>query len=241
MRKVRFRVEDKIYKGNIKDRIIITNNKEVGIDEVEILPPCRPSKIVGIARNYADHADELGNKVPEFPFIFFKPPNTLIGHKDKIKPPENSKNIHYEGEVGIIIGEKTKDIGKKNAIDHILGYTCVNDITARDWQERESQWARAKGSDTFCPIGPCIQTDLDKIRDGISIETRLNGEKRQSSNTSKMVFSISELISNISKFITLNKGDVISTGTPEGVGKIKSNDKIEIKVEKVGTLVNKVA
>lgn len=241
MRKVRFRSENKNYVGKLKEDEIIVDEKSFKTENVDILPPCNPSKIIGIARNYADHADELNNEVPDFPFMFFKPSNTVIGHRDRIIIPKNSEEIHYEGEVGIVIGKKAKMINKKNVNQYIYGYTCVNDVTARKWQREESQWARAKGSDTFCPIGPYIQTNIKKITNGIDIETKLNGEKRQSSNTSNMVFSVPELISSISEFITLNKGDIVSTGTPEGVGEIKSGDNVKIEVENVGTLSNKVA
>ncbi|MDY6776388.1 MAG: fumarylacetoacetate hydrolase family protein [Halobacteria archaeon] len=237
MLEARFEFDGEVYEGVVVQDEILTEDAEFPIGEVEILPPSVPSKVVAVGMNYAEHAEELGSEVPDFPLLFFKPPSSVIGHGDVVEYPETTDRLEYEGEIGVVIDSRCKDVSVDEAAEYIRGYTCVNDVTARDWQEKESQWARAKGMDGFCPVGPFVQTDLS---DSIGVETVVNGEVRQSANTDDTVFSIPEIVSEVSRFMTLEEGDVIATGTPEGVGEIERGDTVEVEVEDVGTLSNEV-
>lgn len=238
MRKARFRVDGGVRGGRLGDGEVVTDEARFSLDDVDLLPPSTPSKVVAVGKNYADHAAELGTDVPDFPLLFFKPPSAVIGPDDDIKYPANSERVDYEGEVGLVIGRECRNVSREEALDYVRGVTCVNDVTARDWQERENQWARAKGTDTFCPIGPCVQTDFT---DSLGVETRVNGEVRQSAQTESMVFGFAELVAEASRFMTLYSGDVIATGTPEGVGALEIGDVVEVEVEGVGVLRNQVA
>lgn len=209
------------------------------LSEVKLLPPCLPTKVVAIGLNYYSHAKEVGQPVPKEPMMFFKPSTSVIGPEDKIINPEGCQRLDYEAELGVVIKSQASHVSKDEAMKYVLGYTCFNDVTARDWQAKDSQWARAKGSDTFSPIGPCIETELDPAN--LLVESYLNGERKQQVNTSDLVFSVPELVSYISQVITLLPGDVIATGTPAGIGPMKSGDTIEIKIERVGTLRNYIA
>lgn len=209
------------------------------LSEVKLLAPCTPSKVVAIGLNYHSHAKEVNQPVPKEPMMFFKPSTSVIGPGDKIIRPEGCQRLDYEAELGVVIRAVASHVAKKDAMKYVLGYTCFNDVTARDWQAKDSQWSRAKGSDTFSPIGPCIETELDPGR--VSVEAYLNGERKQLGNTSDLVFGVPELVSYISQVIRLLPGDVIATGTPHGIGPMQSGDTIEIKVEHVGTLKNQVA
>ena len=195
-----------------------------------------PSKIIAAGLNYKDHAQELGMKIPDEPLIFFKPPSSVVGHEQKIILPDASEQIDYEAELAIVIGKQCKNISVGEAKDHIEGYTCANDITARDLQNKDGQWSRAKGFDTFTPLGPRIAKDIDSLN--LDIKLLLNGEVKQSSNTSQMIFNVFELVSFVSKIMTLYPGDVILTGTPPGIGPISSGDRIEVQIQGVGNLVN---
>lgn len=206
--------------------------------DVKLLPPCLPSKIVAVGLNYKDHAEELGMPIPAEPILFIKPPTTLCGHKDPIIYPPSSTQVDYEAELAIVIGRLTKDIEPADAPDHILGYTCLNDVTARDLQKRDGQWTRAKSFDTFCPVGPWIETDIDPQR--CEVECYLNGELKQHSSTENQIFPPCFLVSFISKIMTLAPGDVIATGTPPGVGPMKVGDKVEIHIKGIGRLTNHV-
>jgi len=206
--------------------------------EARLLAPCVPTKIVAVGLNYQDHAKELGMAVPESPVLFLKPPTSVIGPGDDILYPTMSRQVDYEGELGIVIRDRISRILPGDARKHILGYTCANDVTARDLQKQDGQWTRAKGFDTFCPVGPWIETDLDP--GDLAIETYLNGERRQSSRTSQFVFSIDHLVSFISQVMTLEPGDLIITGTPSGIGPMKSGDEVEVRVEGIGSLKNRV-
>ncbi|MCF7907584.1 MAG: fumarylacetoacetate hydrolase family protein [Candidatus Omnitrophica bacterium] len=197
-----------------------------------------PSKIILAGLNYRDHARELKMKIPKEPVIFFKAPTALIGHGDKIIYPKNVKRLDYEAELALIIKKKAKDVSVKEAKKYILGFTCLNDVTARDLQKKDGQWARAKSFDTFCPIGPCLKTDLDLSN--LRIQTYLNGKLRQDSTTQQLIFSVEYLVSFISKIMTLYPGDIISTGTPPGVGKMEPGDQVEVVIEGIGRLRNKV-
>ncbi|OGN96638.1 MAG: hypothetical protein A2Y89_03370 [Chloroflexi bacterium RBG_13_51_18] len=219
--------------------VIKETHRHYRISDVRLLPPCQPSKIIALGVNYQSHGDEMKSSLPDEPLIFIKPPTSVIGPEDKIIYPPSSERVDYEGELGVVIKSVTRQVSREEAVDHILGYTCVNDVTARDLQAKDRQWTRAKGFDTFCPIGPCIETDLDPF--DLTLATYLNGELKQESRTSQLVFPVDELISFISNVMTLLPGDVISTGTPAGVGPILPGDTIEVKIEGIGTLRNYVA
>jgi 2-keto-4-pentenoate hydratase/2-oxohepta-3-ene-1,7-dioic acid hydratase in catechol pathway len=206
--------------------------------DVTVLPPVSPSKVVCIGLNYRDHAAELNMKLPDEPIIFIKPKTSVIGHLDNIIYPPSSSQVDFEAELGIVLSKEAKNVKLNDAADFIGGYTAVNDVTARDLQRKDGQWTRAKSFDTFCPIGPCIETDLDPMDQNISL--KLNGEFKQKSNTKNMIFNVYELVEFISNIMTLNPGDVIATGTPPGVGPMNVGDTVETEVEDVGVLKNLV-
>ena len=208
--------------------------------KIDIEPDFAPSKIVCVGRNYADHAEELGNEVPKEPLLFLKAPSSIIFDGCEIAIPSQSNQVEHEAELGIVIGRDCKNIGDdEDPFQFVRGYTCINDVTARDLQKTDVQFARAKSFDTFCPLGPQIETKLD-VAD-ISVICRVNGEDRQSGRTSQMVFPVEYLIRYISRQMTLKEGDVIATGTPSGVSMLKPGDVCEIEIEGVGLLTNPVA
>lgn len=198
----------------------------------------KPSKIVAVGLNYLDHAKELNMEVLDEPIIFLKPPTTIIYHGDSIIYPKMATRIDYEAELAVVIAKEAKNISEADAEKYILGYTCLNDVTARDLQRKDGQWTRAKSFDTFCPIGPSIVSGID-VSD-LKIEAYLNGRCVQSSTTKNMIFKIPYLISFISSIMTLKPYDIIATGTPTGVGPMNVGDTIEIRIEKIGSLINKV-
>jgi 2-keto-4-pentenoate hydratase/2-oxohepta-3-ene-1,7-dioic acid hydratase in catechol pathway len=208
------------------------------LEEVEVLPPVSPSKVVCVGLNYSDHAKELDMKLPTEPTLFIKPSTAVIGHEANVIYPADSTQVDYEGELGIVISKETHHVEKDDAIDFIGGYTILNDVTARDKQRKDIQWTRAKSFDTFAPIGPCIETELDPTNQNISL--KLNGEIRQNSNTKQMIFNAYELVEFISNVMTLKPGDVIATGTPPGVGSMHVGDVVEVSIEGVGVLRNTV-
>lgn len=208
------------------------------LSDLKLLPPCTPSKIVALGLNYHSHAREVKMPVPAEPLIFLKPSTSVIGPEDNIVYPESSQRVDYEGELGVVIKTRTWRVSTKEAMTHVLGYTCFNDVTARDLQYRDKQWTRAKSFDTFAAIGPCIETELDP--DNVYLETYLNGELKQQTNTSDLIFSVPELVSFISHIMTLLPGDIIATGTPSGIGPMKPGDTVEVKIEPIGTLRNYV-
>ncbi len=208
------------------------------LEKMRLLEPVWPSKVVAVGLNYTDHAREIGMQIPEEPLIFLKPPSTIIGTDDDIIYPAMSKWVEYEAELAIVIKDTARQVPITKALNHILGYTCANDVTARDLQKKDGQWTRAKGFDTFCPIGPYIVTDIEPHR--LDIELKLNGEVKQSSNTSNMHFKPEFLVSFVSHIMTLCPGDIILTGTPPGVGPIVPGDEVEVTIEGIGTLRNKV-
>lgn len=218
-------------------RIELTG-KTTTVEDVRLLAPVIPrSKVIGIGRNYAAHAAEGGNPVPEQPMIFLVPNTAVVGPGDPVVIPEHlTSEVHYEGELAVIIGRMCKDIEPEEAKKVIFGYTIANDVSARDLQRGDGQWARAKGLDTFCPLGPWIETDLDP--QDLSITTTLDGEVVQDGHTSDMVFGVAELISHCSKAFTLLPGDVILTGTPEGVGPVTAGQRVEIDIDAIGSLGN---
>lgn len=214
-------------------------DKKHNLDEVKLLAPCVPSKIVAIGLNYKDHADEMNKKIPDDPMLFLKPSSSVIAHEENIiYPAHMSSRVDYEGELAVIIKKEAKNVNQDDALSYVLGYTCLNDVTARDLQSKDVQFTRAKGFDTFAPIGPWIETTLNPF--DLEIKTFLNGELKQHSNTSNLIFAVPKLISFISSVMTLYPGDVISTGTPGGISAMNVGDKVEVKIENIGTLTNYV-
>jgi len=210
------------------------------LTDAKLLVPVRPSKIVCVGRNYREHAAELQHEVPSEPLLFFKPPSSLLAPGGTIRRPKLSQRVDYEGELGVVIGRKCFKLGADEDVrPYILGYTCVNDVTARDLQNKDDQWARAKGFDTFCPVGPAVTDEIDPWA-GVGVETRVNGDVRQQGNTRDFIFSLEVMIRYIAEVMTLFPGDLIATGTPKGVGPVVAGDVIEISVEGAGTLRNPV-
>lgn len=249
MKIVRFKYNHKVghglLQGNLVEVIdsqrlpaIVKTNVSLSLNKVKLLPPASPSKIIAVGLNYLNHAQELKMPVPEEPIIFLKPPSAVIGHNDEILLPPQSQQVDFEAELAIIIGRQAHAVAKEAARDYVLGYCCANDVTARDLQKKDGQWSRAKSFDSFCPLGPWIETELEP--DSLNIKLRVNGQERQNSNTKEMIFSCDELISFVSNIMSLLPGDVILTGTPPGVGKLQSGDIVEVEIEKIGVLKNKV-
>jgi|SRR5580658_2135963 2-keto-4-pentenoate hydratase/2-oxohepta-3-ene-1,7-dioic acid hydratase in catechol pathway len=215
----------------------------IPLAQASLLPPVQPSKIVCVGRNYREHAAELGNEVPQEPLLFFKPPSSLLPPDGTILRPKISTRTDYEGELGVVIARRCHQLSDSEDVrPYILGYTCVNDFTARDLQKKDSQWVRGKGYDTFCPVGPVVAngTDIDPWV-GVQVETRVNDEVKQSGNTRDFIFPLDVLIRYISQIMTLEPGDLIATGTPEGVGPVVAGDVIEVSIEGIGRLRNSVA
>jgi len=207
---------------------------------IRFLAPCAATKVVAVGVNYTSHAEEMGSQLPEEPLLFLKPPSSIVGHRETIVYPTHlSRRVDYEGELALVIGRRARRISREEAPEYVLGYTCANDVTARDLQRRDNQWTRAKGFDTFCPLGPVISTDADPS--SLLIRTRVNGVLRQEAWTSEMVFPVDVLISHISQVMTLEPGDVILTGTPSDVGELHPGDMVEVEIEGIGTLTNCVA
>jgi len=249
MRLLKFKYQKKINWGvlegqeilvlkDIPYKKIILSKAKIALNKVKILPPADPSKIILAGLNYRDHAKELGMKIPKEPVIFLKPPTTLIGQNDKIIYPKSVKRLDYEAELAVVIGKKVKNLTLSKVGNAILGYTCLNDVTARDLQFKDGQWTRAKSFDTFCPLGPWLETDLNSKK--LRVKALCNGKEKQNSLTSNFIFPLFYLVSFISKIMTLYPGDVVSTGTPSGVGPMKVGDKIEIEIENLGILTNRV-
>ena len=213
----------------------------IPLAQASLLPPAEPSKIVCVGRNYREHAAELGNEVPQEPLLFFKPPSSLLPPGGTILRPKVSQRTDHEGELGVVIARRCHLLTESDDVrSYILGYTCINDFTARDLQNKDGQWTRAKGFDTFCPVGPVVADGLDPWA-GVQVETRVNGDVRQSGNTQDFIFPINVIIGYISQIMTLEPGDLIATGTPKGVGPVAAGDVIEVSIEGVGKLRNPVA
>ncbi len=206
---------------------------------LRLLAPIIPSKVLGVGKNYHDHAKEMGGDVPDEPRIFFKPATAVIGPEDDIHLPRLSREVHHEAELAVVIGRLTRNVSVENAHHAVIGYTCANDVTARDLQAKDVQYTRAKGFDTFCPLGPWIDTDVDPA-DGLAVQCTVNGEVRQDGSTSDLVFDVAQLIAYCAAFTTLLPGDVILTGTPAGVGPISDGDRVTVLVEGIGELTNGV-
>lgn len=227
-------IEDPFVEGKICKTGAVAN-----LEEMQFLAPCMPSKVVCVGVNYSDHAEEMDHNLPEQPLIFLKPPSAVCAHNDPVIYPRQSQRVDYEAELGVVIGKRAKNVTEEEALDYIFGYTVLNDVTARDLQKRDGQWSRAKGFDSFCPLGPWIVTDLDW--QGLDLCCRVNGETRQQGNTNDMVFGVPQLVSFISKVMTLMPGDVIATGTPSGVGPLRRGDIVEVEISGIGVLRNRIA
>jgi 2-keto-4-pentenoate hydratase/2-oxohepta-3-ene-1,7-dioic acid hydratase in catechol pathway len=232
-------LDDKVGEigGNIFGRYQ-RKEAETPLADVKLLAPSEPTKMLCVGRNYVEHAKELGNEVPKIPLIFMKPPSSVISNGETIILPPQSAQVEHEGELVVVIGKRGRHITTENAKKHILGYTVGNDVTARDLQNSDSQWTRAKGFDTFCPFGPWIDTEFDPA-DSV-VTCRVNGQMRQMASTRDMVFNVGVLISYISSVMTLESGDLIFTGTPSGVGQLKDGDEVSVEIEGLGEIKNKV-
>ena len=254
MKIVRFKYQGAVSYGTLEDGLVTVydgspfptpdagpavfkaTNRHIPLHEVKLLAPCQPSKVVCLGLNYRPHAAELNIKLPELPLLFLKPSTSVIGPGDNIVLPPNPERIDYECELGVVIAKTAKNVAEADYADYVLGYTCFNDVTDRVAQVRDGQWTRAKGYDTFAPTGPCISTGISPFN--LKIETLVNGEIKQSGHTCDLIFGIPKLISFISGIMTLLPGDVIATGTPDGIGPLQAGDTVEIVIEGIGTLRN---
>lgn len=263
MKIVRIKADNKVTYGVLTDDIIhayngdpfqklksfIPSSKKYKSSEIKLLAPCIPSKLVCLGLNYRNHIEETGLPMPELPLLFLKPSSAVIGNEDYIELPNDiagparpdippKDRIDYEGEIGVVIGKEAKGVSENNALDYVLGYTCVNDVSARYAQEFDGQWTRGKGFDTFAPVGPCIETEA--VHDNLTLNLYVNGDCRQSFNSRNLLFGIPMLISYISHVMTLMPGDIISTGTAAGIGPMHPGDVVEIEISGVGKLRNYV-
>ncbi|MDD8031805.1 MAG: fumarylacetoacetate hydrolase family protein [Acidobacteriota bacterium] len=248
MKIFRFRYRRRVLYGILKEEFLFPvkgsifrnykiEDSAIPISDVNLLPPVVPTKIICLGRNYQEHAEELGNPVPAEPLLFLKPPSAIIGPQQAIIYPGMSQRIDYEGELAVIIKKKAKYLAENFPWqDYVIGYSCFNDVTARDLQLKDVQFTRAKSFDTFAPIGPCIDTDLDP--EAIQLKTFLNGKLVQSGNTRNMIFKIPFIVQYVSRIMTLEAGDVIATGTPAGVGPMNPGDRVDVQIEGIGTLSN---
>ena len=238
MRKARFiDPAGSVRTGEWEDGQVTFGAQRFDVEDVTMLPPTAPSKIVCVGLNYANHAEETDSEIPDRPLLFLKTPNVLAGHGDTITLPESKERIDYEGELGVVIGEQCRNVDAADAESVIAGYTCVNDLSNRDDQRVEQNWVRGKSFDNSAPVGPVLATP-EHLPEGAEIEVTQNGEVVQSSSIDDLIFDIPELIEEITKLITLEEGDVVATGTPAGVGPISDGDTVEVTVEGVGTLSN---
>lgn len=226
----------KLYRYLHQGRIAESSEVPAG---ATLLAPATPSKIVCVGRNYAEHAKELGNEAPAEPILFLKPPSAVLAPGGTIVRPAASQLVHHEGELAIVVGREAKNVRAGDWRDYVRGFTCANDVTARDLQRKDVQFTRGKGFDTFAPLGPCIETELDPS--DLRLTVRVNGEARQDGRTSQMIFPCGELFAFITAIMTLVPGDVILTGTPAGVGTLESGDSVDVEIEGIGVLTNRVA
>ncbi len=240
MKSVRFRDPAGATRhGVFEDGSVRFANARYALEDVDVLAPCEPSKVVCVGRNYADHADEMGSEVPDRPLFFLKPPNTLAGHGDTVTVPAGKARIDYEAELGVVIGTQCRHVSESEAMDVVAGFTCVNDLSNRDDQRQEQNWVRGKAFDGAAPIGPVLATPEDVPEDA-AVRSYVNGELKQDGSRSQLVFSVPELVAEITTYMTLEPGDVIATGTPEGVGPLADGDTVRIEVEGVGELEHTV-
>ena len=250
MRLVRFRWGDGIFYGVLAGEMIrplarppfeglSQTEDEIPLAEVVLLAPCEPSKIVALGLNYRDHAAEFGSPLPEEPLLFLKPGTAVIGPDADIVYPQMSRHVDFEAELAVVMGRTARRVSQAAAFEYILGYTAINDVTARDLQKKDGQFTRSKSFDTFAPLGPWIETEISNP-DNLTVEAYVNGERRQHSHTGNLVFGVAYLVSFISRIMTLLPGDVIATGTPSGVGPMQPGDVVEIRLEGIGSLRNRV-
>ncbi|RJQ50740.1 MAG: FAA hydrolase family protein [Actinobacteria bacterium] len=249
MKLVRFAHQDTIRHGMVEDDTIIaisggffgpmqSMEETFAIEDVRLMSPTTPSKVVAVGLNYRDHAEELGMPLPSEPILFLKPPTSVVGHDYKITYPPESQQVDYEAELVVVMRERCHRVQAADVADYVLGYTCGNDVTARDLQKKDGQWTRAKSFDSFAPLGPYVETEADPRN--LWVECFVNGEMKQSSSTMNMIFDVYELVSFVSHVMTLLPGDVIMTGTPPGVGRLQPRDLVEVRIEGVGSLTNQV-
>jgi 2-keto-4-pentenoate hydratase/2-oxohepta-3-ene-1,7-dioic acid hydratase in catechol pathway len=251
MKWVRFAVHGKQFSGFVDNEVFHavtgdiygTNWRQTGEtffpDQVSLLAPCQPTKVIGIGLNYRDHAEEMKMQLPEEPIIFLKPPSSVIGHNGEIIFPDWIRRMDYEAELAVVIGRQAKNVTADEANDYIFGYTCGNDVTARTLQKKDGQWARAKSFDTFCPLGPWIETEFDPSDASISLD--VNGDVKQQSSTAQLIFGVPQLVELTSRVMTLQPGDVIMTGTPSGIGPLQKGDNVTVRINGIGDLTNRVA
>ena len=250
MRIARFTKDGDLFFGVVEDEETIATvaahpfgeiqftGERQALADVRLTAPILPSKVIAIGKNYAEHAREMGGEAPDEPVMFMKPSTSVIGQREAIVYPPLSERVDYEGELAVVIGRLCRQVPAARAADVILGYTCANDVTARDLQKRDGQWTRGKGFDAFCPLGPWIETALDPS--DLAITTTVNGDVRQSSRTSKLLHGVPDLVEFVTQVMTLLPGDVILTGTPEGVGPMQVDDEVSVTIENIGTLTNRV-
>ncbi len=247
MRIARVNVNGETFYAQLVDRLLRLDRKNAGfapdgreydLKDAALLAPCEPTKIVCVGKNYWAHAEEMKEGHPDKPILFIKPSTSVNDPDGEVLYPPISERVDYEGELAVVMGKRAKNVRAGSAHEYILGYTCANDVTARDIQKGEGQWTRGKGFDTFCPIGPWIETELDP--QNVMLTTRLNGEVRQSSSTSLMTYGVDELICFITQCMTLLPGDVVLTGTPAGIGPMQRGDTVEVEIQGIGTLRNTV-
>jgi len=231
-----------VMRGTVQDlHVHLPDGRSLPLVQLRLLPPVSPSKIVCVGRNYAEHAKELGNTVPTEPLIFLKPPSSLNGHKGEIVYPDISQLVSYEGELGLVIGRRARQIKADEAWDYVAGYTIVNDMTARDLQKKDGQWTRGKGFDTFCPTGPWWVPKEELEFESLRVITRVNGEVKQDAPVTDMIFDVGAILQYVTEFMTLEPGDLIATGTPPGVGPVQVGDTVEVEIPGLGILENPVA
>lgn len=241
MQLVRFRdPAGTVRQGTAADGVVTFGDQQYARDSVDILPPCEPTKIVCVGRNYADHAAERDSDVPDRPLLFLKPPNAVAAPGSTVTLPAGKERIDWEAELAVVIDEQCRNVAEADALDVVRGYTCLNDISNRDDQDREQNWVRGKAFDNAAPLGPVVATP-DEVPEDASIELRVNGETKQAATIDQFYFSVPELIAEITEYMTLEPGDVISTGTPAGVGALADGDRVDVEIEGIGTLKHDVA
>lgn len=248
MKIYRYRYKNKACWGVLKEETLFPikgspfrefkiKTEGIPVSRVSLLAPAEPTKIVAVGANYRNHAQEMARPLPEEPLLFLKPPSAVVGPNDIIIYPRMARRVDYEGELAVVIKKMARNLKNEDRVeDYILGYTCLNDVTARDLQQKDGQFTRSKSFDTFAPIGPCIATDVDPSR--LRLKTFLNGKLKQSSSTNNLIFPVPFLVRFISRIMTLNPGDIISTGTPAGIGPMSAGDRVDVQIEGIGTLSN---
>jgi len=241
MKKIRYTL-NRFAEPTIHDSpdVRYASGDEVELGKVRLLPPCVPTKIVCVGRNYLEHARELGNEPPAEPLIFLKPPSSLIASGDAIVYPAISQRVDFEGELGVVIGKRARNVAREDALDYVAGYTCVNDVTARDLQKKDGQWTRGKGFDTFCAAGPWMATRDSVNLEALRVRTLVNGEVKQDGSVRDMIFPVDAIIAYITAFMTLEPGDLIATGTPPGVGPLEPGMTVRVDIDGIGALENRV-